>query len=74
MTSLKITTIGNSVGLVLSKDILAKLRVKKGDKLYVTETPNGIELSPYDAAFAAQMDAAEEIMQQDRSVLRKLAE
>ncbi len=74
MTSLKITTIGNSVGLVLSKEILAKLRVKKGDKLYVTETPNGIELSPYDADFAAQMDAAEEIMQQDRSVLRKLAE
>jgi putative addiction module antidote len=74
MTSLKITTIGNSVGLVLSKDILAKLRVKKGDKLYVTETPNGVELSPYDPAFAAQMDAAEEIMQQDRTVLRKLAE
>lgn len=74
MTSLKITTVGNSVGLVLPKDILAKLRVKKGDSLYVIETPNGVELTPYDPAFAAQMDAAEDIMQQNRNVLRKLAE
>lgn len=74
MTSLKITTVGNSVGLVLPKDILAKLRVKKGDNLYVIETQNGIELTPYDPEFAMQMDVAEEIMQQNRNVLRKLAE
>lgn len=73
MTSLKVTTVGNSVGIVLSKDILTKLRVDKGDILYATETPNGIELSAYNPEFAAQMDAAEEIMREDRDVLRKLA-
>jgi len=49
------------------------LRVKRGDRLYAIETPNGIELTPYDPAFAAQMDAAEEIMREDRDVLKKLA-
>jgi putative addiction module antidote len=74
MTSLKITTIGNSVGVILPKDMLAKLRVEKGDTLYATETPNGIELSAYDPDFASQMEVAESIMREDRNVLRKLAE
>ena len=74
MSSLKLTGIGNSVGVVLPKDLLARLRVKRGDRLYAIETPNGIELTPYDPAFAAQMDAAEEIMREDRDVLKKLAE
>ena len=74
MTELKVTTVGNSTGIVLSKEILAKLRVDKGDKLYVTETPSGIELTAYNPEFAVQMDAAEEIMRQDRDVLKKLAE
>ena len=72
MTSLKVTTIGNSVGVVLSKEILTKLRVDKGDTLYAIETPNGIELSAYNPEFAAQMDAAESIMREDRDVLKKL--
>lgn len=74
MTSLKVTTVGNSVGVVLSKEVLAKLRVDKGDTLYVSETPNGIELSAYNPEFAQQMDAAEAIMREDRDVLKKLAE
>lgn len=74
MNELKVTTVGNSTGVVLPKDILAKLRVSKGDKLYVIETPNGIELTPYDPAFGRQMDLAEEIMREDRDVLKKLAE
>ncbi len=74
MSSLKLTGIGNSVGVVLPKDMLARLRVQRGDRLYVVETPNGIELTPYDPVFAAQMDAAEEIMRKDRDVLKKLAE
>jgi len=74
MTELKVTTVGNSTGIVLSKDILAKLRVQKGDKLFVSETPNGIELSSYNPEFAEQMDMAEDIMRKDRDVLRKLAE
>ena len=74
MSQLKITSIGNSVGVVLSKELLAQLRVDKGDTLYVTQTPNGIELSAFNPDFAAQMDLAESIMREDRDVLRKLAE
>ncbi len=74
MASLKVITIGDSVGVVLSKEILAKLRVDKGDTLYAIETTNGIELSAYNPEFAVQMDAAESIMREDRDVLKKLAE
>jgi putative addiction module antidote len=74
MSMLKLTTIGNSVGVVLPKDLLARLRVGKGDTLYAVETPNGVELTPYDPDFAAQMEAAEAIMREDRDVLKKLAE
>ena len=74
MSQLKLTTIGNSVGVVLPKDLLARLRVGKGDMLYAVETPNGVELTPYDPGFAAQMEAAEAIMREDRDVLKKLAE
>jgi putative addiction module antidote len=74
MASLKITTVGNSAGIVLPKEILQRLRVDKGDSLYVVETPNGIELTPYDPEFASQMEVAEQVMRQDRDVLKKLAE
>ena len=71
---LKVTTVGNSTGVILPKELLEKLRIAKGDSLYVTETPRGVELSPYDDEFAAQMEIAEAIMREDRDVLRKLAE
>jgi putative addiction module antidote len=74
MSTLKLTTVGNSAGVVLPKEILQRLRVDKGDLLYVLETPNGIELTPYDPEFAAQMEAAERVMREDRDVLKKLAE
>lgn len=73
MTTLKLTTIGNSTGVVLPKEILQRLRVDRGDTLYVIETPHGIELTPYDPEFARQMEAAERVMREDRDVLRKLA-
>jgi putative addiction module antidote len=71
---LKLTTIGNSIGVVLTREIRERLRVEKGDSLYVTETPNGIELSSYDPEFERMMDIAEQVMREDRDVLRKLAE
>ena len=74
MTEIKITTVGSSAGIVLSKEMLARLRVEKGDILYAVETPNGIELTPYNPEFAIQMEQAETIMREDRDVLRKLAE
>lgn len=74
MDPLKITTIGNSVGVVLPKEVLAKLHAGKGDLLYVSETPDGIKLSPYTHEYALQMDMAEKIMRKYRDVLKKLAE
>jgi len=74
MTSLKLTTIGNSTGVVLPKEILQRLRVDRGDTLYVIETARGIELTPYGPDFAAQMELAERVMREDRDVLKKLAE
>ncbi len=74
MTKLKIVTIGNSVGVTFPKEILERLRVQKGDTVYVLETPNGIELTPYDPEFAEQMEVAEDVMRESRDVLRKLAE
>ena len=74
MATLKVMTVGNSVGVVFPKELLEKLRVQKGDLLYVTETPDGIRITPYDPTFAAQMELAERIMREDRDALRKLAE
>lgn len=72
-TSIKIRSIGNSAGLVLPKEVLQHLQVGKGDVLYVVETANGIELTPYDPEFAEQMKVAERVMREDRDVLRQLA-
>lgn len=62
------------MGIVLPREILERLRVEKGDTLFATETPNGIELRAYDEDFAEQMAVAERVMREDRDVLRKLAE
>lgn len=71
---LKVVTIGNSVGVVLSKDILDKLRVQKGDSVFAVETSKGIELTPYNPEVAKQMKLAEQVMREDRDALRKLSE
>jgi putative addiction module antidote len=74
MLSLKITTIGSSAGLILSKEAMARLKVQKGDTLYLTEAPDGgYRLTPYDPDFERQMSLAEDIMHEDRDVLRALA-
>ncbi len=73
-TTVKVTTVGNSVGIVLPKEMLARLNIQKGDTLYVTETPDGVQLTPYDEKFVRVMEAANQIMRQNRDVLRKLAE
>jgi putative addiction module antidote len=70
---LKITAIGNSAGVILPRELLARLRVDKGDALYATELPDGIKISPFDPTLVAQMEVAEQVMRDDRAVLRKLA-
>ncbi len=74
MYALNLRTIGTSTGTTVPKDLLGKLRVRAGDTIYVTEAPDGsFRLTPYNPAFAEQMDAAEQIMREDRDVLRALA-
>ncbi|WP_068634764.1 AbrB/MazE/SpoVT family DNA-binding domain-containing protein [Thauera butanivorans] len=71
---LKITSIGNSAGVILPKELLAHLRLEKGDALYALETPDGIKLVAYDPVLAEQMAVAERIMQKRRTLLHKLAQ
>lgn len=74
MLSFKITTVGSSAGFILTKEAMAYLKVKKGDTLYLTEAPDGsYRLTPYNPEFERQMSLAEEIMHEDREVLRALA-
>lgn len=73
MSILKITTVGNSVGVILPKEILERLQVKRGDSLYAIETKNGIELTPCDQEFAKQVETAQLVMREDRDSLQKLA-
>ncbi len=73
MTVLKLTQIGNSVGVILPKETLARLKVSKGDTLFASEAVNGLMLSTFDPEFAQQMEAARAIMKKRREVLHELA-
>jgi putative addiction module antidote len=73
MFALKLTQIGNSVGVILPKEVLARLKLEKGDTVYVTEAPDGYRMTPNNAEFEAQMKAARTITKKRRAVLRELA-
>jgi len=74
MLTFKITTVGASSGVILTKEAMAHLKVKKGDTLFLTEAPDGgYRLTPFDPDFERQMALAEGIMHEDRDVLRVLA-
>ena len=70
----KLTTVGNSVGISLPKEVLVLLRVSKGDSLFLMETPDGVLLTPYDPDFAEIMKSAETVMREDRDILKVLAQ
>ena len=71
---LKITKVGNSAGLLLPKEALAKLRAEQGDTVFLTETPDGLRITPYDPDFARQVNILQKVAKKRRNVLRKLAE
>ena len=73
MATLKLRAIGNSVGLVLPKDLLARLNVAEGDTLHAIETPDGLRLVRHDPDFERQMEVARDVMRRRRAVLRELA-
>ncbi len=73
MTTLKLTKIGNSVGAIFPKEVLARMNVDAGDIVYLTEAPDGVRVTPYNPDFAAHMKVAERVMKKRRAVLRELA-
>lgn len=73
MLKVKVTTVGSSVGVVLPKEALNRMKTKKGDVLYLVETPDGYELTPYNKEFAEQLEATEKVMGRYRNALRELA-
>jgi putative addiction module antidote len=71
---IQIKKIGNSLGLILSKDMLSRLKLKEGDKLHIVEqTERGIKLSPYDPKHARTMEIARKIMHEYRDTFAALA-
>jgi putative addiction module antidote len=73
MHQVKVTQIGNSLGVVLPKEVVDRLGIARGQMLSLSETSNGIELSAFDPEFEDQMRMAEEIMDRYRDTLRELA-
>jgi len=73
MVKLKVTTVGSSSGIVLPKEVLNRLKVAKGDSIFLTESPEGFRITPYDPDFERQMELARTVMRGRRDVLRELA-
>lgn len=74
MIALKLTQVGNSVGVILPKELLAQLKLEKGDTLFVTEAANGsMRLTPYDPSLAEEVELGREFMREYRDTFHQLA-
>jgi putative addiction module antidote len=73
MITLKARPVGNSIGVTLPKEVADRLKIKNGDTLFLTESPEGYRLTAYDPEFARQMEIAEDIMHRYRDALRQLS-
>jgi putative addiction module antidote len=73
MFTLKLTQIGNSIGVILPKEMLARLKLKKGESVFLTETSEGYVLTPYDPALEEQIEAGRDFMRQYRDTFHQLA-
>ena len=73
MIKLKVTTVGSSAGIVLPKEALTLLKVAKGDSVFLTESPDGVRITPYDPEFEEDMGLARQVMRKRRDLLRELA-
>lgn len=73
MSALKLTQIGNSVGVILPKELLARLKLEKGDTLFMTEAANGVTLTPYDPDLDEQLKLGREFMREYRDTFHQLA-
>ncbi|MBX9612583.1 MAG: AbrB/MazE/SpoVT family DNA-binding domain-containing protein [Burkholderiales bacterium] len=73
MHMLKLTQIGNSVGVILPKEALSRLRLGKGETVFLTETPDGFALTPYDPTLEEEINAGREFMREFRDTFHQLA-
>ena len=73
MTALKLTQIGNSVGVILPKEALARMKLEKGGMVFMTESPEGYQIAPYDPAIAEQIEAGRDFMREYRETFHALA-
>jgi len=73
MAALKLTAVGTSTGVVIPKEMLNRMKVSRGDKLHVVETPEGYLLTPYDPAIAAQVESGRAFMKEYRETFKVLA-
>lgn len=74
MSALKLTQVGNSVGLILPKEVLARMKLVKGDTVFVTDAANGgVTLTPYDPGLDEQLRLGREFMHEFRDTFHQLA-
>jgi putative addiction module antidote len=73
VVALKLRKVGNSIGCILPQEVLTTLQVDEGDTIFLTKSPDGYRVTPYDPAFDRQMKVARRIMKRDRNLLRELA-
>jgi putative addiction module antidote len=73
MQGIKLTQIGNSVGLILPKEVLARLKLEKGDTVFLTDTPGGVTITPNNPSFEEQLDIGRQFMREYRDTFNALA-
>ena len=73
MITLKARALGNSLGVTLPREVTDRLKIQNGDAVYLTESPDGYRLTPYNPEFARQMSKAEEVMHRYRDALKQLS-
>lgn len=69
----KVRKVGNSLGVILTKDVVDSLGVAEGDELFAIRTPDGIRLTPYDPDFATAIESTRDYMRRHRDALHELA-
>lgn len=73
MHTLKLTQIGNSVGLIFPKEVLSRLRLVKGDSVFLTDAPGAITITPFNPSFDEELEIGRKFMRDYRDTFNSLA-
>jgi putative addiction module antidote len=73
MHILKLIQIGDSLGIILPKELLARLQLEKGDTVFLSDTPGAVTLTPNDPSLQEQLDIGREFMRENRDTFNTLA-